>query len=52
VLLDGADTPLVHAVRAADPSELSTGMRVRAVWRDERVGHISDIECFVAEGSA
>jgi uncharacterized OB-fold protein len=52
VLLDGAATPLVHAVRAADPSELATGMRVRAVWRDERVGHISDIECFVAEGSA
>jgi uncharacterized OB-fold protein len=47
VRLDGADTPLLHGVRASDPSELTTGMRVRAQWRAEREGHIRDIECFV-----
>jgi hypothetical protein len=52
ILLDGADTPLVHAVLAADASELTTGMRVRARWRAEREGHINDIECFVAEAAA
>ena len=48
IQLDGADTPMLHAVRAGDASELSTGMRVRAQWRAEREGRISDIECFVA----
>lgn len=51
IQLDGADTPMLHAVRADDASELSTGMRVRAQWRANREGRISDIECFVAEAS-
>ncbi len=51
IKLDGADTPMLHAVCADDPSGISTGMRVRARWRAERVGQISDIECFVAEAS-
>jgi uncharacterized OB-fold protein len=46
ILLDGAGTPMLHAVRAAGPESVQTGMRVRAVWRAEREGHISDIECF------
>lgn len=46
IRLDGADTPMLHAVRVADPSEMSTGMRVQARWRPERAGRISDIECF------
>jgi len=49
IRLDGADTPLLHAVRASGPEALATGMRVRAVWRTEREGHICDIECFVPE---
>jgi len=48
IRLDGADTPMLHAVRAADPSEVSSGMRVQAQWRANREGRISDIECFVA----
>ena len=40
---------MLDAVRAGDPSEISTGMRVRARWRSERTGHIADIECFEAE---
>ena len=49
VQLDGADTALLHAVDAPSPDAMSTGMRVRARWKDERVGHITDIECFEAE---
>ncbi|MCO8129105.1 OB-fold domain-containing protein [Acidimicrobiia bacterium EGI L10123] len=46
IRLDGADTDLVHAVRVADKGQMATGMRVEARWRDERIGHLRDIECF------
>jgi uncharacterized OB-fold protein len=46
IRLDGADTAMLHAVDAGDESRMRTGMRVRARWRAERVGHIRDIECF------
>jgi uncharacterized protein len=49
VKLDGADTPLLHAVDAGDESRMRTGMRVRARFRDETVGHIRDIACFEPE---
>ncbi len=49
IQLDGADTSMLHAVRAPERHVLRTGMRVKAVWRAEREGHISDIECFVPE---
>ncbi len=52
IKLDGADTPMLHAVRAGTADAMSTGMRVRAVWRATREGHISDIECFEAEGAS
>ncbi len=42
VKLDGADTAMLHAVDA----RVSTGDRVRIRWRAERVGNITDIECF------
>jgi uncharacterized OB-fold protein len=51
IRLDGADTALLHLVDAGDESAMATGMRVTASWRDEREGHIRDIECFVPEGS-
>jgi len=47
IRLDGADTALLHMVDAYRPEKMSTGMRVRANWRQERVGHITDIVCFV-----
>ena len=50
VQLDGADTALLHALDAPSSDAVSTGMRVKARWKDERVGHITDIECFEAEG--
>ena len=46
VRLDGADTPLLHALEAASPGDVSTGMRVRIRWADERVGAVTDIACF------
>ena len=49
VQLDGADTSMLHALDAGSKDALSTGMRVRPRWRDERKGHITDIECFEPE---
>lgn len=49
VTLDGADTPLLHALDVASPADVETGMRVKMRWREERVGDITDIECFVPE---
>jgi hypothetical protein len=42
VLLDGADTPILHAVDTGTPEAMSTGMRVRVRWREDRQGHIQD----------
>lgn len=52
VKLDGADTALFHAVDTGGMEKMKTGMRVVPRWKDERVGHINDIEAFVPEGSA
>jgi uncharacterized OB-fold protein len=49
VRLDGADTLLLHAVDAGEPQAMKTGMRVRPRWRQQRVGMITDIECFEPE---
>jgi hypothetical protein len=46
IVLDGADTALLHAVDVPSPRAMSTGMRVRARWAAEPVGHIRDIVCF------
>lgn len=46
VQLDGADTPMLHAVDAGEPDHVRTGMRVRVRWADETSGHINDIACF------
>lgn len=46
VQLDGADTPMLHAVDVDSPEAMSTGMRVRVRWADETQGRITDIACF------
>jgi uncharacterized OB-fold protein len=53
IKLDGADTALMHYVGGVDLQDLEkakqavrVGMRLQAVWRDQREGKISDIECF------
>ncbi|TLH50284.1 Zn-ribbon domain-containing OB-fold protein [Mycolicibacterium aubagnense] len=50
IKLDGADTPLLHAVdlgEGAPAASLKAGDRVRAHWVDEPVGAITDIAYFV-----
>lgn len=47
IQLDGADTPLLHAVDAGDEGAMSTGMRVQIRWRDNPTGDITDIESFL-----
>ena len=49
IRLDGADTALLHVVDAGSADAMSTGLRVRAKWRDKTEGHICDIECFVPD---
>jgi uncharacterized protein len=49
VRLDGADVPMLHRVDVDDVSVMSTGLRVRARWSDERSGSITDIEAFVPD---
>ncbi len=46
VTLDGADVPLLHALDVPSAADVSTGMRVRVRWATERVGAITDIDCF------
>lgn len=46
IRIDGADGSLLHFVGDVDISKLKTGMRVRAVFADERAGNILDIKHF------
>lgn len=46
IKLDGADTSLLHIVDADDPSQMSVGLRVHAVWHEARTGAITDIAHF------
>lgn len=46
IRLDDADSALLHAVKVSSASEMSTGMRVHAVWRAARSGRIDDIAYF------
>ncbi len=50
VTLDGADTPLLHALDAPR-EQIRTGMRVRVRWAEETTGVIQDITCFEPIGS-
>jgi len=46
IQLDGADTGFVHMLGEVDPEELRIGMRVQAVFREEREASILDIRYF------
>ena len=52
IRLDGADSALLHVVDAEHESRMRSGMRVVARWRDQRVGSLLDVECFVPETAA
>jgi uncharacterized OB-fold protein len=47
VRLDGASTPLLHAVDAGSPDAMADGMRVAPRWKGTRIGHLTDLACFV-----
>jgi len=47
IRLDGASTPLLHAVDVGERASMVDGMRVAPRWRGRRIGHITDICCFV-----
>lgn len=47
IRLDGATTPLLYAVDAGSPEAMSDGMRVAPRWKGHRIGHLTDIACFV-----
>ena len=49
IRLDGADTPMLHAVDAGEESRISVGSRVRPRWAAEPVGGICDLACFELE---
>lgn len=46
IKLDGADTPLLHAVDVPSAEDMRTGMRVRVRWSQQRGHGIRDIACF------
>ena len=47
IQLDGADTPLLHAVdTGGDATAMATGMSVRVRWAETSSGTIRDIVCF------
>lgn len=50
--LDGADTALTHYLGEIEPAAVKTGMRVRAVLAEERVGNIWDIRYFKPVGDS
>jgi uncharacterized protein len=47
IQLDGATTPLLHAVDAGSADAMAEGARVAPRWRGTRLGRIDDIVCFV-----
>ncbi|MGC8809249.1 MAG: Zn-ribbon domain-containing OB-fold protein [bacterium] len=46
IKLDGADTGLAHLIGETDPEKLRIGMRLKAVFKDERRGNMLDILYF------
>ncbi len=46
IRLDGADTSLVHVLSAVQPEKIREGMRVKAVFAENRGGSVRDISHF------
>ena len=53
ILLDGTDVNFLHLIGGFDLTDLDAvrakvknGMKVRAVWEEEKLGHILDIKHF------
>lgn len=52
ILLDGADTPMLHWIDAGDEAAMTTGMRVKVRWAEETKGVMGDVNGFVPESVA
>jgi hypothetical protein len=46
ILLDKASTGLLHLLGEVNMGEIQSGMRVEAIFKDERIGDIMDIRYF------
>lgn len=46
ILLDGADTGLIHYLGEIDLAKLKSGMRFQAVFKEQREGSLLDIKYF------
>jgi uncharacterized OB-fold protein len=46
IQLDGADNGFVHMLGGVETEQLQIGMRVQAVFKEERTGSILDIKYF------
>lgn len=46
ITFDGADIPIFHLVQEVDPAEVHMGMRVRAVWSEQREPSMQSIRYF------
>jgi hypothetical protein len=46
IKLDGSDNTFIHYLQETDLSKLKIGMRVEAVFEEERRGHVLDIRHF------
>lgn len=53
IKLDGADTSIMHFVKGIDLSDidkagknLKIGTRMQAVWKEKRIGNVTDIDYF------
>lgn len=46
VKLDGSDSRMQHFLKESDPKKLRVGLRVEAIFADERTGSLSDIKHF------
>ncbi|MDY7034857.1 MAG: Zn-ribbon domain-containing OB-fold protein [Thermodesulfobacteriota bacterium] len=47
IKLDGSDTGLMHFVDETDKTKLKRGLRVKAIFAEERKGYITDIDQFM-----
>ncbi len=46
IRLEGSDIDFTHIIGEADPDSLRVGARVKAVWREDRTGILTDIRYF------
>jgi hypothetical protein len=46
IMLDGAGVHFPHVLGEVAPDDVSEGMRVKAVWSEDRNGTLSDIKYF------